>query len=96
MDGIIATNTTLDRNGIHSRHRDETGGLSGSPLRALSEAALSHIVKLVDGKIPIVSVGGIMNPEDARRRLDLGATLIQLYTGLVYQGPALVKKILVE
>jgi dihydroorotate dehydrogenase len=96
MDGIIATNTTLARDGLTSRHRDETGGLSGSPLRVRSEAVLSHLVKQVDGKFPIVSVGGIMNPEDARRRIDLGATLIQVYTGLVYQGPGLVKKILAE
>ncbi len=96
MDGIIATNTTLARDGLTSSHRDETGGLSGSPLRVRSEAVLSHLVKQVDGKIPIVSVGGIMNPDDAKRRLDLGAALIQVYTGLVYQGPGLVKKILVE
>jgi dihydroorotate dehydrogenase len=96
MDGIIATNTTLAREGLTSSHREEAGGLSGNPLRARSEAVLSHLVKQVDGKIPIVSVGGIMNPEDAKRRLDLGATLIQVYTGLVYQGPGLVKKILVE
>jgi dihydroorotate dehydrogenase len=96
MDGIIATNTTLARDGLTSSHRDETGGLSGSPLRVRSEAVLSHLVKKVDGKIPIISVGGIMNPDDAKKRLDLGATLIQVYTGLVYQGPALVKKLLVE
>ncbi len=96
MDGIIATNTTLARAGLTSSHRDETGGLSGSPLRVRSEAVLSHLVKQVDGTIPIVSVGGIMNPEDAKRRLDLGAALIQVYTGLVYQGPGLVKKILAE
>ena len=96
MDGIIATNTTLARNGLTSMHPEETGGLSGSPLRDRSESVLSYLVKRVDGKIPIVSVGGIMNPEDAKRRLDLGATLIQVYTGLVYQGPGLVKKILVE
>src|SRR5512139_2937703 len=77
MDGIIATNTTLDRAGIKSRHRDETGGLSGSPLRVRSEAVLSQIVRRVNGRIPIVSVGGIMDPDDAKRRLDLGATLIQ-------------------
>jgi dihydroorotate dehydrogenase len=53
-------------------------------------------VKRVDGSIPIVSVGGVMNPEDAKRRLELGAVLIQVYTGLIYQGPALVKKILVK
>jgi dihydroorotate dehydrogenase len=94
MDGIIVTNTTLTRDGLRSKHWGETGGLSGSPLRLRSEAVLSQMVKRVGGKIPIVSVGGIMNPEDAKRRLDLGATLIQIYTGLIYQGPGLVKKIL--
>jgi len=96
MDGIIATNTTLGRDGLKSMHRGETGGLSGSPLRVRSEAVLRQVVKRVDGRIPIVSVGGIMNPDDAKRRLDMGATLIQLYTGLVYEGPGLVKKILLD
>ena len=96
MDGIIVTNTTLARAGLRSKYRGETGGLSGSPLRLRSEAVLCQVVKRVDGKIPIVSVGGIMNPEDAKRRLDLGAALIQIYTGLIYQGPGLVKKTLVE
>ena len=54
---------------------------------------LEKIVKLVDGRVPIVSVGGIMSPEDAKRRLDAGATLIQVYTGLIYRGPGLVKEI---
>jgi dihydroorotate dehydrogenase len=94
MDGIIVTNTTLGREGLTSKHRDEAGGLSGSPLRRRSEAVLCQVVKRIAGKIPIVSVGGIMNPEDAQRRLDLGATLIQLYTGLIYWGPGLVKKTL--
>jgi dihydroorotate dehydrogenase len=94
MDGIIVTNTTLAREGLRSKNRAESGGLSGSPLRLRSEAVLCQVVKRVDGKIPIVSVGGIMHPEDAKRRLDLGATLIQLYTGLIYQGPGLVKNIL--
>lgn len=93
MDGVIVTNTTLAREGLVSKHREEAGGLSGSPLRLRSEAVLCQVVKQVQGKIPIVSVGGIMNPEDAKRRLALGATLIQLYTGLIYQGPGLVKKI---
>lgn len=94
MDGIVVTNTTLVREGLTSPARDESGGLSGSPLRLRSEGVLRQIVKRVDGNIPVVSVGGVMNPEDAKRRLDLGATLIQIYTGLVYQGPGLVKKIL--
>jgi len=96
MDGIIVTNTTLARDGLTSKHRSESGGLSGSPLRLGSEAVLCQVVKRVNGKVPVVSVGGIMNPDDAKRRLDLGATLIQLYTGLIYRGPGLVKKILVE
>ena len=96
MDGIIVTNTTLAREGLRSVHRGESGGLSGSPLRLKSEAILYQVVKRVKGKIPVVSVGGIMNPEDAKRRLGLGAALIQIYTGLIYAGPGLVKKILVK
>ena len=94
MDGIVATNTTLAREGLRSRQRGETGGLSGSPLAARSEAVLSQIVKCVNGKIPIVSVGGIMSPEDAKKRLALGASLVQVYTGLVYRSPRLVKEII--
>lgn len=94
MDGIIATNTTLAREGLTSTHQGESGGLSGSPLRRGSQATLSQIVKYVDGKIPVVSVGGIMSPDDAKRRLDMGAALIQIYTGLIYRGPGIVKKIL--
>jgi dihydroorotate dehydrogenase len=94
MDGVIATNTTIARDGLRSTHRGESGGLSGSPLRGKSEAVLCQVVKRVDGRVPIMSVGGIMNPEDAKRRLELGAALIQIYTGLIYQGPGLVKKML--
>ncbi len=94
MNGVIATNTTLGREGLHSKYRGETGGLSGHPLRVRSEAVLREVVKRVAGKIPVVSVGGIMSPEDAKRRLDMGATLVQVYTGLVYAGPGLVQKII--
>jgi dihydroorotate dehydrogenase len=93
MDGIIATNTTLERSGLRSNERTESGGLSGSPLRRRSEDFLQSIVRRVNGEIPVISVGGIMSVEDAKRRFDFGAALIQLYTGLVYQGPGLVKKI---
>jgi len=93
MDGVIATNTTLTREGLRSKHRGQAGGLSGSPLKARSEAVLSQVVKLVNGKVPIVSVGGIMSPDDAKKRLALGASLIQLYTGMVYRGPMMVKEI---
>jgi dihydroorotate dehydrogenase len=94
MDGIIATNTTLAREGLSSQLREESGGLSGGPLRVRSETVLRQVVKLVNGRAPIISVGGIMNPDDAKKRLEMGATLIQLYTGLIYQGPGLVKRIL--
>jgi dihydroorotate dehydrogenase len=92
MDGVIATNTTLGRLGLVSRHQGETGGLSGRPLTVRSEAVLEKVVKRLDGRLPVVSVGGIMTPEDAKRRLDKGAALVQLYTGLIYAGPGLVQK----
>ncbi len=94
MDGIIVTNTTLSREGLRSNNKSESGGLSGSPLKVKSEAVLSQTIKRVNEKIPVVSVGGIMTPEDAKRRLDMGARLIQLYTGLIYHGPSLVRDIL--
>jgi dihydroorotate dehydrogenase len=68
--------------------------LSGSPLRVKSEAVLRQALKHVDGRIPVVSAGGIMNPDDAKRRLEMGAALVQVYTGLVYRGPGLVKEII--
>jgi dihydroorotate dehydrogenase len=94
MDGVIATNTTLGREGLASSHQIETGGLSGRPLRIRSETVLAQVLKSLDGRLPVVSVGGIMCPEDAKRRLDMGAALVQVYTGLVYAGPGLVKKII--
>ncbi len=93
MDGIIATNTTLSREGLRSKHQTESGGLSGRPLTGRADEVLAQVVKKVGGRIPIVGVGGIMNPDDAQRKLDLGATLVQVYTGLVYAGPGLVKDI---
>ncbi len=96
MDGIIVTNTTLARQGLRSKHRGEEGGLSGNPLRVRSEAILSHVLRLVGGKISVVSVGGIMNSEDAKKRLALGASLVQVYTGLIYRGPSLVREIVRE
>ncbi len=94
MDGVIVTNTTLSREGLISRNRDESGGLSGKALRTLSDDILARVVKLTAGRIPVVGVGGIMTPDDAQRKMDLGASLVQIYTGLIYSGPGLVKHII--
>lgn len=91
MDGIIATNTTLRREGLRSANAGETGGCSGAPLRELSEQVLGRVVRVANGRLPIISAGGIMTPADAARRIELGASLVQLYTGLIYAGPGLVK-----
>lgn len=93
MDGVIVTNTTLAREGLRSDSKGESGGLSGKPLAVKSEAVLRLTLKRVGGKIPVVSAGGIMHPDDAKRRLELGAALVQVYTGLVYRGPGLVREI---
>lgn len=93
MDGMIATNTTLSRDGVRSPLRAESGGLSGRPLTALSDSVLEKVVARVHGRVPVVAVGGIMTPDDAKRKLDLGASLVQVYTGLIYAGPGLVKNI---
>jgi len=94
MDGVILNNTTLARDGVRSQQRLESGGLSGGPLRQQSESLLKLAVLRVAGEIPVISSGGVLTPDDARRRLDLGAALVQVYTGLVYRGPGFVKQIL--
>ena len=90
-DGVILTNTTLDRTGLVSRHRDETGGLSGTPLTQKSEHCLKLAVDVLGETLPLISVGGVMSGDDAKRRIEIGAKLVQIYTGLIYRGPALVK-----
>jgi dihydroorotate dehydrogenase len=94
MDGVIATNTTVTRSGLLSPLAAEAGGLSGKPLEALSTRMIHRIHKLTEGKLPIVGVGGIMNAAGASRKLEAGAILLQVYTGLIYTGPGLVKQIL--
>jgi len=93
MDGIIATNTTLSREGVRSPLRAETGGLSGRPLAGLGDSVLEKVLARVNARVPVIGVGGIMSPDDARRKLDLGASLVQVYTGMIYAGPGLVKRI---
>jgi dihydroorotate dehydrogenase len=94
MDGIIATNTTVNRENIDSKYSSYGGGLSGKPLASESTEMIRTISKLTGGKLPIIGVGGILGPGDARVKLEAGADLIQIFTGLVYRGPGLVKSIL--
>ena len=94
MDGVIVTNTTLARDGVRSETGSQQGGLSGAPLRRRSEAVLQRTVDRVAGKIAIVSTGGVLGSDDVQRRFAMGADLVQLYTGLVYRGPGLVRQIL--
>jgi dihydroorotate dehydrogenase len=93
MDGVIATNTTVSREGLRSPIRNEAGGLSGEPLRRLSTEMVRKIAERTAGRLPVIGVGGIMTPDDAKEKLDAGAALVQVYTGLVYKGPGLVKEI---
>lgn len=89
--GIIATNTTLSRNRL-SKSTTETGGLSGRPLYSRSLAIVQYLCKRLDGKMPVVGVGGISGPEDAQRMFDAGASLIQIYTSFIYEGPGIIKQ----
>jgi dihydroorotate dehydrogenase len=94
LDGIIATNTTISRDTVDGPLAKEEGGLSGAALTDMSTRIIARIHEHTGGAIPIVGVGGIMGAEDARAKLDAGATLVQVYTGLIYEGPGLVKRIL--
>lgn len=100
LSGIVATNTTISRAGLStSKEQVEqigAGGLSGAPLTELATEKIKILVaalKAMDYPIPVVGVGGIMNADDAREKLDAGAQLIQIYTGFIYKGPALIKEI---
>lgn len=94
IDGVIATNTTVDRGTVAgSPHADEAGGLSGRPLFKKSTAVIRILAKELDGAIPIIGVGGIMSGADAQAKIAAGATLVQIYTGLIYKGPELVAEI---
>lgn len=89
MDAVIATNTTIDRAATAgARHGNEEGGLSGAPLRVASTAVIKYLADRIS--IPIIGVGGVCSGQDAREKLDAGASLVQIYTGLIYRGPELV------
>lgn len=94
LDGLIVSNTTVAREGLVSGiHADETGGLSGAPLFTMSTAVLAEIYRLTEGRIPLVGVGGIGSGDDAYAKIRAGASLVQLYSALTYDGPALVSRI---
>jgi dihydroorotate dehydrogenase len=91
IDGVIATNTTITRDAVQGlTHANETGGLSGAPVRDLSTRVIRALHQVLQGEIPIIGVGGILSGADASEKMAAGASLIQLYTGLIYRGPELV------
>lgn len=97
VDGIIATNTTIDRSGLHTApsaiEAIGAGGLSGKPLTNRSTSIIRYIHQHSKGAFPIIGVGGIHSPKDALEKLEAGASLVQLYTGFIYEGPGIIKKI---
>jgi dihydroorotate dehydrogenase len=98
LDGLVATNTTLDRSGLSSVSADKAGkigagGLSGAPVRQKSTDIIRYIHGKTRGSVPIIASGGIFTTEDAREKLEAGASLVQVWTGFVYEGPAIVKRI---
>jgi dihydroorotate dehydrogenase len=93
FEGIIATNTTIGREAVAGhRHAAEAGGLSGGPLFAPSTEVLRELAKALKGNIPLIGVGGILSGADARAKIDAGAALVQIYTGFIYKGPALIRE----
>ncbi len=90
---VIATNTTINREGLRSAHQNETGGLSGKPVKDRSTEVIRFLAEKSGKSFPIIGVGGIHSAEDAKEKLEAGADLVQLYTGFIYEGPGLVKKI---
>ena len=93
IDGIIATNTTINRDNLTSKNINESGGLSGKPLANKSNEVIRFISDKSNGKIPIIGVGGIHSAKDAIDKIKAGADLVQIYTGFIYEGPSLIKSI---
>ena len=90
-DAIISSNTTISRDGVTGHaFAAEMGGLSGAPLTQRADAMLAKVVKASGSRVPIIGVGGIMSVADAKRKIDIGASLIQIYTGMLYRGPGFV------
>ncbi len=93
IDGVIATNTTISREGLHSENKTEMGGLSGKPLKNRATEVIRFLSEKSNKAFPIIGVGGIHSAQDALEKLDAGASLVQLYTGFIYEGPRLVREI---
>jgi len=93
IDGVIATNTTLSREGLVSENKKEMGGLSGKPLTSRSTEVIKYLSDKSNKAFPIIGVGGIHTAEDALEKIEAGASLVQLYTGFIYEGPKLIKQI---
>lgn len=93
ISGIIATNTTLSREGLHSPHKAEAGGLSGAPVFERSTRVLARLSQLTGGRLPLIGVGGISTPEQAWAKILAGATAVQIYTALVYEGLSLAARV---
>ncbi len=93
IDAVIATNTTIARDKVQGiRHGDEQGGLSGAPVREASTRVIRALATQLAGEIPVIGVGGILSGRDAAEKIDAGAALVQIYSGLIYRGPALVRE----
>lgn len=93
IDGLIATNTTIERPALKSANAKETGGLSGKPLTQKSTEIIRKLNSALGGKLPIIASGGIFTADDVKEKLDAGAKLVQIYTSLIYEGPGIVDKI---
>ena len=94
FDGVIATNTTLSREAVKGMpHADEAGGLSGAPVNQASTKVIAELSRCLQGEIPIIGVGGILSGSDAQAKIEAGASLVQVYSGLIYRGPTLIKEI---
>jgi dihydroorotate dehydrogenase len=95
VSGVIATNTTLDRTGLRTGGgaADEAGGLSGRPLAPRAAEVVRLVTEQAGDRLPVIGVGGVRGPDDALRLVDAGASLVQVYTGLVYEGPAMVRRV---
>jgi dihydroorotate dehydrogenase len=94
VEGVIATNTTLDRTAVAgSTHAEEKGGLSGAPVRRRSTDVVREVYHRTSGRLPIIGVGGVASAHDAREKLDAGASLVQFYTGMIFEGPSLAKRV---